>query len=235
MCFYLLNRCVNHSVLSFFSFLCDNLLLQKCVQSLCEITVFLCVNLIDPASNNNNNNDRQTKKQSMMSSSISGSPPDSMGSSSSLVSIECLKQPSGCRGKSTSSSIYFDQEEEANDTGHESRSCVEPRGAGMAIAASVNENDFDTLSSSSTSSMSSSSFSSLIGKFYWYYSVISMEICVSFRLQCNFDALRYARQLKEKWKKFNAGSGGTHFRNFEHYPGSGPNPKRNQFGFGFRI
>jgi len=34
--------------LSFFSFLCDNLLLQKCVQSLSEITVFLCVNLIDP-------------------------------------------------------------------------------------------------------------------------------------------------------------------------------------------
>jgi len=32
----------------FLSFLCDNLLLQKCVQSLCEITVFLCVNLIDP-------------------------------------------------------------------------------------------------------------------------------------------------------------------------------------------
>ncbi len=48
MCFYLLNLCVNHCVLSFFYFLCDNLLLQKCVQSLCEITVFLCVNLIDP-------------------------------------------------------------------------------------------------------------------------------------------------------------------------------------------
>jgi len=48
LCFYLLNLCVNHSVLSFFSFLCDNLLLQKCVKSLCEITVFLCVNLIDP-------------------------------------------------------------------------------------------------------------------------------------------------------------------------------------------
>ncbi len=48
LCFYLLNLCVNHSVLSFFSFLCDNLLLKKCVQSLCEITVFLCVNLIDP-------------------------------------------------------------------------------------------------------------------------------------------------------------------------------------------
>ena len=48
MCFYLLNLCVSHSVLFFFSFLCDNLLLQKCVQNLCEITVFLCVNLIDP-------------------------------------------------------------------------------------------------------------------------------------------------------------------------------------------
>jgi len=48
-CFYLLNLCANHAVLSFFSFLCDNLLLQKCVQSLCEMTVFLCVNLIDPS------------------------------------------------------------------------------------------------------------------------------------------------------------------------------------------
>ena len=28
--------------------MCENLLLQKCVQSLCEITVFLCANLIDP-------------------------------------------------------------------------------------------------------------------------------------------------------------------------------------------
>jgi hypothetical protein len=44
LCFYFLNLCVNHSVLSFFSFLCDNLLLQKCVQSLCKITVhfFVC-------------------------------------------------------------------------------------------------------------------------------------------------------------------------------------------------
>ena len=48
MCFYLLNLCVNHYVLSFFSFLCDNLLLQKRVQSLCSNTVILCVNLIDP-------------------------------------------------------------------------------------------------------------------------------------------------------------------------------------------
>ena len=38
----------------FLSFLCDNLLLQKCVQSLCEMTVFLCVNLIDPAFNHVN-------------------------------------------------------------------------------------------------------------------------------------------------------------------------------------
>jgi len=50
LCFYFLNQCVNHSALSFFSFLCDNLLLQTCAQSLCEITVFLCLNLIDPPS-----------------------------------------------------------------------------------------------------------------------------------------------------------------------------------------
>ena len=50
--FFLLNLCVNHSVLSFFSFLCENLLLQKRVQSLCEITVFLCANLIDPSATN---------------------------------------------------------------------------------------------------------------------------------------------------------------------------------------
>jgi hypothetical protein len=31
-----------------FLFMCDNLLLQKCAQSLCENTVILCVNLIDP-------------------------------------------------------------------------------------------------------------------------------------------------------------------------------------------
>ena len=49
LCFYLQNLCVNHSALSFLSFLCDNLLLQKCSQSLCEMTVFLCVNLIDPS------------------------------------------------------------------------------------------------------------------------------------------------------------------------------------------
>ena len=37
------------TLFSLFSFfLCDNLLLQKNVQSLCENTVFLCVNLIDP-------------------------------------------------------------------------------------------------------------------------------------------------------------------------------------------
>jgi hypothetical protein len=34
--------------LSFFSFLCDNLLPQKCVQSQPLKTVILCVNLIDP-------------------------------------------------------------------------------------------------------------------------------------------------------------------------------------------
>ncbi len=48
MCAYLLNLCLKHSVLSFFSFLCDNLLLQKRVQSLCSNNVILCVNLIDP-------------------------------------------------------------------------------------------------------------------------------------------------------------------------------------------
>ena len=48
MCFYLQNLCVNHAVLSFFSFLCENLLLEKCAQSLCEMTAFLCANLIDP-------------------------------------------------------------------------------------------------------------------------------------------------------------------------------------------
>ena len=42
--------------MSFFYFLCDILLLQKCVQSLCEITVFLCVNLIDPNENQGNCN-----------------------------------------------------------------------------------------------------------------------------------------------------------------------------------
>ena len=31
--------------------MCDNLLLQKNIQSLCENTVFLCVNLIDPSHN----------------------------------------------------------------------------------------------------------------------------------------------------------------------------------------
>ena len=36
-------------------FLCDNLLLQKNTQSLCENTVFLCVNLIDPSLNNTTN------------------------------------------------------------------------------------------------------------------------------------------------------------------------------------
>jgi hypothetical protein len=40
---------VKSTLFSLFSFfLCDNLLLQKNVQSLCENTVFLCVNLIDP-------------------------------------------------------------------------------------------------------------------------------------------------------------------------------------------
>ena len=34
-------------------YLCDNLLLQKNIQSLCENTVFLCVNLIDPLSTAN--------------------------------------------------------------------------------------------------------------------------------------------------------------------------------------
>ncbi len=48
MCTYLLNLCVKHSVLSLFYFLCDNLLLQKCVQSLCNENVILCVNLIVP-------------------------------------------------------------------------------------------------------------------------------------------------------------------------------------------
>ena len=38
-----------------FLFVCDNLLLQKRAQSLCEMTVFLCVNLIDPNNNNNTN------------------------------------------------------------------------------------------------------------------------------------------------------------------------------------
>jgi len=41
---------VKSTLLSLFSFfLCDNLLLQKNLQSLCENTVFLCVNLIDPS------------------------------------------------------------------------------------------------------------------------------------------------------------------------------------------
>ena len=47
LCAYLLNLCVKHSFFSFF-FLCDNLLLQRCVQSLCENTIILCVYLIDP-------------------------------------------------------------------------------------------------------------------------------------------------------------------------------------------
>jgi hypothetical protein len=45
--FFLLNLCVNHSVLSFFSFLCENLLLKN-VYKVREIPVFFCVNLIDP-------------------------------------------------------------------------------------------------------------------------------------------------------------------------------------------
>ena len=38
-------------VLSYFSFLCDNLLLQKCAQRLCENTIILCVNLIERPEN----------------------------------------------------------------------------------------------------------------------------------------------------------------------------------------
>ncbi len=34
-------------------FFCDNLLLQKFVQSLCENTFILCVNIIDPLSSGN--------------------------------------------------------------------------------------------------------------------------------------------------------------------------------------
>ena len=47
-CVNLLNLCEKHSVYSFQFFLRDNLLLQKNLPSLCEDTVFLCVNLIDP-------------------------------------------------------------------------------------------------------------------------------------------------------------------------------------------
>ena len=43
----MLNLCVNHSVLSFFSVLCENLLLEKCVKKFVCNYRFLCANFID--------------------------------------------------------------------------------------------------------------------------------------------------------------------------------------------
>lgn len=137
--------------------------------------------LTEHSANNSNNNNQierrkwnSFKKSFLLSSSISDSP-SSMGSNSSLLSIErigSIKQIAGA-GKSTSSSIYFDQEENNDEEGeHDNVHCTEPDsvattvlGAGPTEAEAIAiENElFDTLSSSSTSSMSSSSFSSLIG------------------------------------------------------------------------
>jgi len=51
------------NLFSRFSFiLSDNLLLQKNAQSLCEKTVFLCVNLIDPKANQIKSNERKAKQ-----------------------------------------------------------------------------------------------------------------------------------------------------------------------------